>query len=83
MDATDTRHIISLSYGGSRLETRYIETKHKWNLGIKTLLMETRVVTYINIWKLNLKTKRQAYWSEDPYHTGYELNLEDEILMRG
>jgi hypothetical protein len=37
------------------------ETKHKWNLGIKTLSMETRVVRDINIWKLNLKTKQQAY----------------------
>jgi hypothetical protein len=36
MDATDTRHIISLSYEGPRLETRYVETKHPWNLGINT-----------------------------------------------
>jgi hypothetical protein len=45
--------------------------------------METRVVRDINIWKLNLKTKQQAYCSEDPHHSGYELNLEDKILARG
>jgi predicted transcriptional regulator len=32
---------------------------------------------------MNLKKKRKPYWSEDPHHTWYELNLEDEILVRG
>jgi hypothetical protein len=45
--------------------------------------METHIVKDINIWKLNLKPKQGAYWSEDPHHTWYELNLEDEILVRG
>jgi hypothetical protein len=37
----------------------------------------------IDIWCLNLKKKRKAYLSEDPHHPWYELNLEDEILVRG
>jgi hypothetical protein len=32
---------------------------------------------------MNLSKKRKPYWREDPYHTWYELNLEDEILVRG
>jgi hypothetical protein len=37
----------------------------------------------IDIWYLNLKKKRKEYLSENPHHPWYELNLEDEILVRG
>jgi predicted transcriptional regulator len=45
--------------------------------------MKTHIVDVINFGKLNLKKKQKAYWSEDPHHTWYKLNLEDEILVRG
>jgi hypothetical protein len=61
MNLTDTEHIKSLSFGGPRLETGHGGTKHKGNLGIKTLSMETHIVKDINIWKLNLKPKLGAY----------------------
>jgi hypothetical protein len=44
MDANGKGHMMALSFGGPRLETRYIEIKHKGNLGIKTLSMETHIV---------------------------------------
>jgi hypothetical protein len=37
-------HIISVSFGVPRLETRYVEIKHKGNRGIKTLSKETHTV---------------------------------------
>jgi hypothetical protein len=36
MDATDRGHIIPLGIGGPRRETRNVETKYPWNLGINT-----------------------------------------------
>jgi hypothetical protein len=36
MDATDRGHIIPLGIEGPRRETRYVETKHQWTLGINT-----------------------------------------------
>jgi hypothetical protein len=36
MDATDRGHIIPLCIGGPQRKTRYVETKHPWNLGINT-----------------------------------------------
>jgi hypothetical protein len=61
MDATDTGHIISLSFGGPLLETRYVETKQKRNLGIEALLTKTHIVDVINICKMNLSKKRKPY----------------------
>jgi hypothetical protein len=66
---------------GPRFETRYDKTKHKQNLGIEALSTKTHVIV-INIWKMNLRKKRKPYLSEDPHHTWYELNLEDEILVK-
>jgi hypothetical protein len=37
MEAIDRGHIIPLDIGGPRRETRYVETKYPWNLGINTL----------------------------------------------
>jgi hypothetical protein len=34
MDATDRGHIIPLNIEDPCRETRYVETKHPWNLGI-------------------------------------------------
>jgi hypothetical protein len=34
MEAIDREHIIPLDIGGPRRETRYVETKYPWNLGI-------------------------------------------------
>jgi hypothetical protein len=45
--------------------------------------MNAHVVYDINIWEPNLRKKWKSYWSEDPHPTRYELNLEDEILVRG
>jgi hypothetical protein len=36
MEAIDIGHIIPLDIGGPRRETRYVETKYPWNLGINT-----------------------------------------------
>jgi hypothetical protein len=36
MEAIDGGHIIPLDIGGLRRETRYVETKYPWNLGINT-----------------------------------------------
>jgi hypothetical protein len=83
VDAKGKGHIISLSFGGLRLETRYVEVKHKRNLGIKTRSMETHDVKDVNIWELNLKTKRQAYRSEDPHHAWYELKSRGRYSREG
>jgi hypothetical protein len=61
MNATNIGHIISLSFGGPRLETRYVETKHKRNLGTEALSTNTHVVDVINIWNMNLSKKRKPY----------------------
>jgi hypothetical protein len=44
VDANRKGHTIAFTFKGPRLETRYSETKHKWNVGIKTLSMETHTV---------------------------------------
>ena len=49
MDATDKGHIISPGFESPHMETRYVETKHKRNIGIEALSMKTHVVNVINI----------------------------------
>jgi hypothetical protein len=40
VDANRKGYTIALSFGGRRLETIYVEIKHKEKFGIKTLSME-------------------------------------------
>jgi hypothetical protein len=44
MDATDKGHIISHGFGSPHMETRYVETKHKWNIGVEALSMKTHII---------------------------------------
>jgi hypothetical protein len=44
VDANEKGNTMALTFRSPRLQTRYSETKHKWNLGMKTLSMETHVV---------------------------------------
>jgi hypothetical protein len=61
MDANGKGRMMALSFGGPRLETRYAETKHKWDREIEALSMKTHIVDVINFGKLNLKKKQKAY----------------------
>jgi hypothetical protein len=82
MDATDTKHIISLGFESPRLETRYAEIKHKHNHGIEALSTKTHVIDVINIWKMNIRNGNHTE-VKTLTTSGMSLNLEDEILVRG